>query len=417
MALIAGRTEKGKAIGLLAAVELAAGEFDHPLTSVVLLELGRLALQRGEYAAASKFFDEATYAAVNYPDYGVLEEAFRYGTMTHLMANSKGFFAPLGPAIQWAKAKDLRQLRASLLLCAAENYAVLGETKQAAAMLDEARVTIGHRKMGDGHDRRAPELPHAPWWRSSRSESPDGNQALTAAMTYMQHGSLWLFQIGLADGLYTSGDATARSALDLFGEVLRDPRPADWGLDPMESLAVLTTPQPAAMEHWFEAAMERRDAKEVQTAMEIAERTRRRRFFSSLEFGGRLESLRWILEAPAGALAAAGATCSGRTFLPATRSMQQLSQQSQAIRDALGKLPLVAEDPGGAQGADRGNSANWRRSARSRRRSCGRSPCGASRPTWSFRRCAPWPRCRSRCPTNTPCWSSSPAAATCTDSC
>ena len=120
------------------------------MTSVALLELGRQALQRGDYPAAAKFFEEATYAAVNYPDYGVLEEAFRYGTLTHLMANRKGLFPPLEPAIQWAKVKGLRQLRASLLLCAAENYAVLGETRQAAAMLDEARVTIGRRKMAAG---------------------------------------------------------------------------------------------------------------------------------------------------------------------------------------------------------------------------------------------------------------------------
>ncbi len=59
---------------------LAGGEYDHPLTSVALLELGRLALAQATMPAASKYFDEATYAAVNYPDYGVLEEAFRYGS-------------------------------------------------------------------------------------------------------------------------------------------------------------------------------------------------------------------------------------------------------------------------------------------------------------------------------------------------
>jgi len=85
----------------------------------------------------------------------------------------------------------------------------------------------------------------------------------------------------------------------------------------MESLSVLTTPQPLAMEHWFEAALERHDEKALQTAMNIAERTRRRRFFGSLEFGGRIESLRWISKRRP-SLCRRKRGCSGRTSLPVT---------------------------------------------------------------------------------------------------
>ena len=109
----AGKPEQ--ALSYLQRAVLAGGEFDHPLTGLALLELGRLAFARGQYPAAAKFFEEATYAAVNYPDYGVLEEAFRYGTLTHLLSNGKGVFPPLEPAIQWAKRNRLRQLGASLL--------------------------------------------------------------------------------------------------------------------------------------------------------------------------------------------------------------------------------------------------------------------------------------------------------------
>ena len=37
---------------------------------------------------------------------------------------------------------------------------------------------------------------------------------------------------------------------------------------------------------------------DYETALEISDRARRHRFFSSLGYGGRLESLRWTLEAP-----------------------------------------------------------------------------------------------------------------------
>jgi len=340
-----GSGREQQAAGYLHRAEMAGGEFDHPMTCVVLLEQGRMALRHGEYTVAAKFFDEATYSAVNYSDYGVLEEAFRYGALTHLVANRKGFFAPLETAAQWAKVKGLRQLRASLLLSAVENYAVLGETRKAAAVLDEARLTIAKRKMAAGRmGARLNYLTALVAFQQKRVS--EGNAALAAAMDYMRlrpGGSLWLFQIGLADGLYRNGGTTARAALDLFADVLRDPRPADWAFDPMESFAVLMTPQPLAMEHWFGAAMEQQGVKDVQTAIEIADRTRRHRFFTSLEFGGRLESLRWILEASPARLPQQ-AMLQRQDMLAHYPDYDGLSRKAQAIRESLGKLPLVAED-------------------------------------------------------------------------
>ncbi|MDZ7616593.1 MAG: tetratricopeptide repeat protein [Patescibacteria group bacterium] len=69
---------------------VAAGQFDHPYTSIALLELGRLALRQGNFDAAGGFFLEATYSAVYFPDLGVLEEAFRLATLTHILSAAKG---------------------------------------------------------------------------------------------------------------------------------------------------------------------------------------------------------------------------------------------------------------------------------------------------------------------------------------
>jgi CHAT domain-containing protein len=328
---------------------LAGGEFDHPMTGVALLELGRQAAARNDYPAAMTFFAEATYAAVNtyssncVPDYGTLEEAFHCAAVTHLMSNHKDFFKPLESAIQWAKVKNLRQLRASLLISAAENYAVIGETRRAVAALNEARGTIGNRIMGGGAiGARLSYVAALVAFQQGRV--PEGNAALKLAMNYMQHGSLWLYHIRLADNLYINRDATPRAALDLFGDVLNDPQPRNWAEDPMESLAVLCTPCPGPMEHWFEASLEGRAVREVHTAIEIADRIRRRRFFDSMEFGGRLESLRWILEAPAIYLPVR-AKLQRQDLLARFPKYQELSQQAQAIRDTLSKQPLSAADP------------------------------------------------------------------------
>jgi hypothetical protein len=337
LAMSAGGKE-AQAVGYLERSVLAANEFDHPLTSIALLELGKRAMMRGEYPAAARFLEEATYAAVNYPDYSVLEEAFRDRALVHLLSNAKGYFAPLDAAIQWAKVKNLRHLRASLLLCAAENYAVLGRSREATAMLDEARATIGRRKMGVGAIGARLSFLNA-LVAYQQGHAADGNAALTAAMGYMQHGSLWLFHIGLADEMYVSGSATPRVAMDLFSIVLRDPQPADWTLDPMESLASLVTPHPTSLEHWFLVALDRKDTK---AAIEITERARRHRFFSSLEFGGRLESLRWIFEAPTSQLAQQ-AVLQRQDLMARYPAYEKLSRQAQEIRAALAKKPLVAD--------------------------------------------------------------------------
>jgi CHAT domain-containing protein len=338
LALRAGGKDS-QALPYLQRAVLAGGEFDHPLTSIALLELGRMALEKGDYPGAAKFFDEATYAAVNYPDYGVLEEAFRYGLQVHLMSNQKGFFKPLEGAIQWAKMKSLRQLRASLLLSAAENYAVLGESQRAEAMLKEARTTIGRRDMLSGAiGARLSYLGALVAYQQKRTA--EGNTNLASAMSYMNHGSLRLFQMRMADDLYVGGTATARMAMDLFNDVLRDPQPADWAADPMETLAALITPHPLPMEHWFEVAVERRD---TPSAVEIADRARHHRFFCSLELGGRVETLRWILDGPMDALPQQ-AKLQRQDILGRYPAYEQLKQQTQAIRDSLVKKPLVAED-------------------------------------------------------------------------
>ena len=92
--MASGKDEK--ALPLLQRAVLAGSEFDHPMTSIALLELGRLAMAKSNYSEAAKFFEEATFAAVNYPDYDVLEEAFRYRAMVHLLSNSNRILHALG---------------------------------------------------------------------------------------------------------------------------------------------------------------------------------------------------------------------------------------------------------------------------------------------------------------------------------
>ncbi len=321
---------------------VAAGQFDHPYTPVALLELGRLALRQGNFDAAGGFFLEATYSAVYYSDLGVLEEAFRLGTTAHILAGRDGISPPLAAAAGWARTKGYRQLQASLLLSAAENQAVLGNTREAAALLDQARTAIGNRTMGRGAiGARLRYLGALVLFQQGRIRQ--GDAALADALQYMNHGSRWLLHIQLADGLFTSNAVTPRVAMDLYGTVLRDPRPADWSSDPMEALAVLTTPHPGPLERWFEVALARN---EHEKALEIADRLRRHRFFSSLALGGRLQSLRWVLHGPEAVLDRQSILLR-RDLLLRYPAYEQLARQSDALRAELRTLSLAPDDSDG----------------------------------------------------------------------
>jgi len=331
---------------------VAAGEFAHPFTSIALLELGKVALQLGEYPKAAKYLEEATYFAVYYPDPGVLEEAFRYGTINHLVSGQRGVYPPLATAAEWARRQQIRQPEVSLLLDAAENYASLGQVREAAEALARAKDRIGVRAMGRGYvGARLNYLAALVAFQQGRI--PEGDAALSAAMTYMKQGSHRLLHISLADGFFAGNDlrTASRTSMDLFTKVLSDPQPIDWLLDPMETLAVLDTPHVPAYEHWFMVALEGR--KEHENALQISDCARRHAFFSTLGYGGRLQSLRWLLDGPV-ELLDQQAQLQRRDLLARYPRYGQLSQQVAQLRNRLKAVPLVAANQEAlkAQGKD-----------------------------------------------------------------
>lgn len=288
----AGKNDQ--AMKALQAGAIAAGQFDHQFTCIALLELGRLSLAGGNLPAAQTFFLEASASACNYSDLGVLEEALRYGSLTHMLENRPEMYAPLEMATSWARTEGLTQLQTSLLVLAAEHACAIERAQDAMALLARATVVCARTNIPLG--KLGARLNYMKSLASYElADAASGEAALTAAMTYQRGGSLWLFHISLVDSMWQSNDLTDRSAMDLFNFVLRDPTPADWSTDPLESLTTLIVPHTLAFEHWFEVAITR---KEHERALEIADLARRHRFLTTLEFGGRLLNLRWVLEGP-----------------------------------------------------------------------------------------------------------------------
>jgi CHAT domain-containing protein len=330
-----------QAVPLLERGLVAQGEFDHDLTCVGLLELGRIALSNADFAKASGYFEEASYSAFYYENAGVLEEAFRLGALAHLLANRQGVYPPLAAGIDWAQAEDLDWLQASWMLLLAENLAVQGDSDAAAQVLERARPVMARSDMPAARvGCRFNYLLALTAYQQGQLEA--GDAALDGALGFMtQGGSIWMFQIGVADAMFTQEIASDRAALALYDALLRDPTPADWVSDPLESIAVLATPHPLSYENWLEAASQR---KEPERLLEIADAIRRHRFLSTLALGGRLLALRWQLEGPQRVLDQQ-AVQQRQDLLVRYAAYAQVSDQAAEVRDALARLPAVPDDP------------------------------------------------------------------------
>ncbi len=278
---------------------LVSGQYDHPLTPWALLELGKLSMEKGDLNIAAGYLEEASYAGFDNADYSVIEETFRHGLTLHLTANNKGMFPFLATAIPWAKTKAGKQLYVSLCCASAENAVVMNATQNAGNAITEATRVITKRPMANGEmGARLKHVAALVQYQSGNTKA--GDELLSAALDYKRGSGKWLYQISLAHELALDGTlVTKRMATGLYEKVLRDPQGEDWNSDPLESLSALTLSNLLPFEHWYELV---RETNQPELALEIADRVRRRRFYSTLPLGGRLTSLRWILEAPDAAL-------------------------------------------------------------------------------------------------------------------
>jgi len=319
---------------------LAGDEFDHPFTGVALLELGRMSLADGDYASAANFFAESSYAAAAYGDFATVEEALRNGQTTHLITNKPGLYPALVPAATWARANDMRQLQVSMLTLAAENYCVLGQTPAAVSSLASARSAMARHSMQAGKAGARVAFISA-LAAYQQGNTTVGDQQLATAMAFQKVSSLLLYQLTLADNLYTRGVHSPRQALDIYPIVLREPTAADWSTDPLEALSLLYFSHDDIFDRWFDVSTEQ--GKDHDRILEISDLARRHRFLSTLDMGGRIHNLRWLLEQPEETLDAK-VKMERQEILGRYPNYVELQKQARALRDELKKAPLVAKD-------------------------------------------------------------------------
>lgn len=270
---------------------LVGGQFDHPLTCVAMLELGRLQMEAGNTAAAADLFAEASYSALYYEDLGAIDDAFLLGTMNNLAGSPQGISPALQPAAIWASQKRYQHLVARMNFCIAEEAIHLGDVKIAQAALVSGKARMRDAATG----RLGNRLRYLDARLQFLQERETAGTALAQAVQEQIGMSSHNLQLQLANQRYDQQQLRARTAMGVYQSLLSDPPAAEWVLRPLESLARLRTPHLLAFDRWLDAVTSRKD---MASAVEITDLAKRHRFHSALAWGGRLAALRDTLEKP-----------------------------------------------------------------------------------------------------------------------
>lgn len=294
----AGVGENEQALQYLSRGTLAAGQFDHPLTSVALLEQGRLALVAGNIQAAVGLLAEAGYSAYQYEDAGVIDDAFHWGELARIAGNVAGLNPSLEPAAAWARRERLNFIGSRLNLALSEELMTAGNWKNAAVALAAGASLLGDARTGVLGN-WATFLDAKLDFAQNRTSAP---AKLAAAIAGQQKISVHNFQIARANAMFDAQTLPTRSSPLVYAALLDDPAPADSVLLPLEWMAVMQTPHDDAFQRWLLSALDR---KNLPAALEVSDRAKRRRFHNVLPWGGRLAAVRDLLAAPTDSLAPA----------------------------------------------------------------------------------------------------------------
>jgi tetratricopeptide (TPR) repeat protein len=287
----AGVGELEQALDFLQRGTLVAGQFDHPLTGVALLEQGRLAIAAGNADAASGLLAEASFSAYVYEDPGVIDDAFRWAEFNRVASAKPGINTALEPALAWARRERFNHIACRLQLALAEEFMAAEDWKAATAALSGGMSALGDARNGVLGNLAA-FLEAKLDYQQARPTAP---AKLESAIEGQAAISLHNFQINLANEMFDAQTLPSRSAAPLYEVLLADPTPADSLSRPLESMAVMKTPHDDAFARWLLAALERRN---LNAAMEVTDRAKRRRFHYALPWGGRLGAVRYLLLSP-----------------------------------------------------------------------------------------------------------------------
>jgi hypothetical protein len=331
---------------------------DHPLTPWGLIALGRIALDADQAARAAPLFEEAALAAGTFGDEAALEEAFRLALAAHMAAGTRGPPPAIRAASEWAADPrlGLPLLRARLLAMQAECLAAAGDVRNAAAALGEIDARLVRGEAGRGA--LGAEAAYAAAVREyATGDVAKGDADIGRALGIARGRSPALYQTTVLTAALAAGASVAdRRADELFTRLLSPPQPREFAVDPLGTLAAVTTARHDAFETWLAVQLRRHGERATDALLDTAEAAARDRWSWAQPLGGRRLAAERLLAADPGSLPAAVAARRA-ALLGGRRDLGPLLERMTALRAALAAAVQAAPEP-----APRGppGAAEWK---------------------------------------------------------
>ena len=335
---LAAAGKRDAAAKAFASSMVLAGQFDHELTSAALYGMGQMALDDGKPDIAKKYFLEASASAAvfGYPD--MVEDAMMAANSVHLAGTPDKPMGEIVRAATWAKQARFRHAQSALATMGAESLAAMGDPIASGKLLNESRASLNRRdSLSAGMLAKYHFVASHVHYLKGKLDAAEA--ALARSMVIQRRISPHLYQIDTTLRLYESdtGVLSARSASDLYDILLSDPKPEDWLFRPLDTMGFILDASQAPYESWFNITLARGES---QKALEIGDAMRRRHFYSNLPLGGRLLSLRWLLEADSSVLSESSRERRA-DLLTRYPTFKQLSESVVERRQQLDKLPVA----------------------------------------------------------------------------
>jgi tetratricopeptide (TPR) repeat protein len=332
---------------------------DHALTAWGLVVLGRIALDTDRAADAAKLFEEATHAAADSGDARALEEAFRLAFAAHMLAGPRGVPPTIRAAGDAIGPRDgLDVLRVRLLAMRAEALAASGDVRAATVTLRE--IDPRFLRSEAGRTAAGAEAAYAAALTCfAAGDLAAGDADLGRALGLARARSVRLFQTARLTELVASGASVSdRQAEALFARLLGPPAPRDFGVDPLDTLTVISTPRQEAFDAWIAVAARRGAERANDAVLDPAEVARRDRWLTARPLGGRLVAATRLLAADPATLDPA--TAARRAAIIASRpDLGPLLERLAAHRTRLAAAALGAGQPADDPRSPPGAAADW----------------------------------------------------------
>ena len=318
-----------------------AGTFDHPLTGIALLEIGRYHLDKGEYAVAMNHLHQASLAAARFRQADIVQESLLLLTDAYLANGRRGVFPAIATVVPYAQREDFYRLTMSAHIATAEIAYYENRHPQSIALLGQAATMMARmRQFPTSLGARLNYVDALTAYRTGNRAA--AWKSLQAAIAHRQLSSLQQFHLATIESLRAAGRRLIgpRELDILYSRILREPVEKDWLVRPLETMSWTLMDHSPSMANWFELLVNR---KEYEKALTVAEQLKRHRFYRSLPMGGRLLALRWLFDGDARLLGNRFAKVQNQ-LRQSYPQMDQLTRQSFRIRAELQQLPLLPQD-------------------------------------------------------------------------